>query len=299
VGSSSCGGFIRLPFPDPTNPGFETVNIPGALYTVITGINELFQITGYYGYTCPALYPPGATRTCKDGFRWKLPFANPPVTFHVGGPYDDTIPTSINNFGAVVGTNVPSNSLIPPQAFCVFCPSDFLFTISDYPLGSAASAINDSGEVAGVIFHTGQTARAFVMPQNGTPITIGPPSGYSWAIGISRTTDSVIGFFYNFEDQLFRAFTQTATGAPVVYSPTVTGTAGRPAVRPTGGGINDNGQAAIENFYIDASGVTPILIPRCTGGVRAEAINADGWVTGNCLRTGEPNEGFLWRKQAN
>jgi hypothetical protein len=67
-------------------------------------------------------------------------------------------------------------------------------------------------------------------------------------------------------------------------------------VRPTGGGINDNGQAVIENLYIDASGVTPILIPRCTGGVSAEAINADGLVAGNCVRTGQPSEGFLWHK---
>jgi hypothetical protein len=67
-------------------------------------------------------------------------------------------------------------------------------------------------------------------------------------------------------------------------------------VRPIGGGINDSNQAVIQNLYIDSTGATPIVIPRCTGGVRAEAINAQGWVAGNCLRTGEPNEGFFWKK---
>jgi hypothetical protein len=67
VGSSSCGGFVRLPFPDPANPGFETLTIPGALYTVITGINDRDQVIGYYGYY---LSSPLSSRRHKHLQRW-------------------------------------------------------------------------------------------------------------------------------------------------------------------------------------------------------------------------------------
>jgi hypothetical protein len=273
--AAAAKGFIRR-----ANGRFTTFTVEGKP-TSVTGINIHGTIVGTFVDTCPF---PDPARTCFFGF-----IRSPSGAITKLSLFD--VPSGINESGQVAFSNINSVESMaflrdPDGTISEITPANFV--------QSVATGINNAGNVVGAAaISVSHFARAFIRASNGTVSILGPTNYQdTWVIGVNNL-NAVIGIARtNNPDgtNTTVGFTQTATGAPVLFEVPFAWTDIR-FIRPASGGINAKGAAVLQNVYISPTVVvTPIDLGPCLN-VVAEAINDNGWVTGHC---GE--DAFLWRK---
>jgi len=152
--SGKLHGFTLL------NGIFKQLDVPSAVATSITGINNRNQIAGRYQQSA------GAT---VRGFTGNLGTTNP-LDF-VSDTQATTAPGGLNNAGVVAGTTVREGRT---QGF-LFGGGNFI------PAGlTIANDINDSSGIAGSFFINGALAAAFGVPlgpMGASPAPIALPIG--------------------------------------------------------------------------------------------------------------------------
>jgi hypothetical protein len=295
VGSTNCGG-IATAFIRDAAGHFTTFTVDGKP-TTATGINIHGAVVGAYTVVncLPGL-------SCVHGYVRSPDGVITTIVGQGGSPVLFANPFAINASGQAAGTIAPSL----PAAQAWFRDADGTFTVLQRSFqeqgfkGGVVTGLNDAGEIAGAAFlGPSDLARAFIRdPKTGTLNIVGPPAtlgGDTWVIGINGLGD-VVGYVntLNLDNHSIttQGFTQTATGAPKLFPVPFTAIdAGLPFSRVVGGSINARGEAVLENLYIAPNLATTMIELGPCGNVVAEAINDEGWVTGNC-----GGDAFLWRK---
>jgi probable HAF family extracellular repeat protein len=166
---------------------FTSLNVPGAIYTQASGINDQGQIVGHYNTTNQGVH--GYLYT--DGSFTTLTTAGSSSTAAEG----------INNHGQVVGSYVNSSNHGDG-----FLYTDGVLTPFDVPdaISTSCSGINDQGQIVGSYFTQPLPTLGFVAtPVDKTPplitvaanpATLSPPNGKRVSVKVSGTiTDTEAG----------------------------------------------------------------------------------------------------------
>jgi probable HAF family extracellular repeat protein len=204
-------------------------------------------------FSCYPFFATGVpTKKICNGFRWSRGVMMPLPPFPGGF---NSYATGANNRGQVVGwaeNGVHDTSCVSPAQVLQFRaviwqPNGTMQELLPLPgdSTSAATAINDKGQVVGIsgacgIAVGGVSAAHSVLWENGVPINIGDFGGHTWNTPTAINNDGVVVGFSLPADQegtrFFRAFVWTKeTGIKRLNE-----TAGD--VRSAALGINDDGQ---------------------------------------------------------
>jgi hypothetical protein len=155
LGINNAGDFVGSVFPADVSSGFAsiggnyiTIDIPGAMYTVATGINNRDEIVGYYQDS--ALHVRGFYRDPAGNLTYPITVHNAIyVALH-----------GINDRGEIVGhweTYTANHGLVmrlPGHIISFDIPGSYL---------TYASGINNSGEISGGFYdYTGSGSHGFI-----------------------------------------------------------------------------------------------------------------------------------------
>jgi hypothetical protein len=270
----------------PASP-FTTIDVPGALATIPTGISPSGAIVGDFTDSSGTPYgflDQGGTFTTIDA-----PGAAP-------GPAGGTYVSAISPSGAIVGFFVDSSGTQHG-----FLDQGGTFTTIDAPGaapgpsgGTITSGISGSGAIVGAYGDSSGSGHGF-LDQGGTFTTIDAPgadgpSGGTYANGISPS-GAIIGTFYDSSGAhgfLDQAGTFTTIDPPGTIFTLSSG------ISPTGAIVGAFYDSSFQRHgFLDQGGTfTTIDVP---GGhsTFARAISPSGEIVGNYRNPGGQSEGFL------